>query len=485
MTIKPLCLPCVIIFCLLALTPALAETDKDAEITRLRQELEEVKAQYAASMKTMEERLSALEEKTTRNEEKTDAVKKVVDKTEKLASGFEFGGYLRSGFGVNSQGGVMEPFQAPGAGAKYRLGNEAEVYGELVLAKNWLNFDDLDGPFFRTQVRMSFSNSYYNSETDGTADVFAIREAYAEMGNFDWSPGVKFWVGQRFYRRKHIYINDYYWLDMSGFGGGVEDIPVWSLGKLALAYLGGSTDRYRFKNIGYVSKNTIDIRLYDVNVPLGKGMFWLSGSLVKGGTYTDSNDITRGYPDANGFGAGFSHSRDDFLGLTDGYQEISVQYGRGTSADFTTNVQDPTQGLADAWNFQVTASGLAQITEQFAVMPVFIFEHRDNGASWRSETMWISGGLRPIWHFNKHFAVSLEGGLDWVASEPYNAYGTLYKISLAPELTISEDIMGRPVLRAFATYAGWTDGLKRHVGGSAFRNCLDGASFGLQMEAWW
>ena len=41
--------------------------------------------------------------------------------------GFRFHGYLRSGFGVDSTGKGQQPFIAPLAGAKYRLGNEAET----------------------------------------------------------------------------------------------------------------------------------------------------------------------------------------------------------------------------------------------------------------------------------------------------------------------------------------------------------------------
>src|SRR5262249_37963901 len=52
---------------------------------------------------------------------------------------FEFHGYFRSGYGVNNVGGQQVAFQAPGAGAKYRLGNEAETYGELIFVNNWLN----------------------------------------------------------------------------------------------------------------------------------------------------------------------------------------------------------------------------------------------------------------------------------------------------------------------------------------------------------
>jgi hypothetical protein len=36
----------------------------------------------------------------------------------------------------------MEAFKAPGAGAKYRLGNEADTYGEIGLTHNWLRDDD-------------------------------------------------------------------------------------------------------------------------------------------------------------------------------------------------------------------------------------------------------------------------------------------------------------------------------------------------------
>jgi LamB porin len=50
---------------------------------------------------------------------------------EEREGSFEFHGYFRSGFGLNSRGGQQVVFEAPGAQAKYRLGNEAETYAEL------------------------------------------------------------------------------------------------------------------------------------------------------------------------------------------------------------------------------------------------------------------------------------------------------------------------------------------------------------------
>jgi maltoporin len=67
-----------------------------------------------------------------------DADTKIAKLQEQVGS-FEFHGYFRSGYGLNSLGGQQVAFQAPGADAKYRLGNETETYAELIFVNNWLN----------------------------------------------------------------------------------------------------------------------------------------------------------------------------------------------------------------------------------------------------------------------------------------------------------------------------------------------------------
>src|SRR4030095_4506261 len=62
-----------------------------------------------------------------------------IRKLEEQVKSFEFHGDLRSGYGLNSRGGQQVAFQAPGADAKYRLGNEAETYAELIFVNNWVN----------------------------------------------------------------------------------------------------------------------------------------------------------------------------------------------------------------------------------------------------------------------------------------------------------------------------------------------------------
>src|SRR5262249_17837449 len=155
-----------------------------------------------------------------------DALREADQKIEKLqeqVSAFEFHGYFRSGYGVNSVGGQQVAFQAPGAGAKYRLGNEAETYGELIFVNNWLNPSNNPGkawmkPEFMVEGNTSNSATYSNLNGPGN-DQFRLREAFISIGNLSRSqPGAKFWAGERYYRRQHIDIDDFYPLDMSGYG---------------------------------------------------------------------------------------------------------------------------------------------------------------------------------------------------------------------------------------------------------------------------
>jgi maltoporin len=75
-----------------------------------------------------------------------------IEKLQEQEGVSEFHGYFRSGYGLNSVGGQQVAFEAPGAEAKYRLGNEAETYAELIFVNNWVNQDDnSDRAWFRSE----------------------------------------------------------------------------------------------------------------------------------------------------------------------------------------------------------------------------------------------------------------------------------------------------------------------------------------------
>ncbi len=101
---------------------------------------------------------------------------------------FEFHGYFRSGYGLNGEGGQQVAFEAPGADAKYRLGNEAETYGEFIFVNNWLNPEqNSSSAWMKTEVMIEAnttnsanSASFPNGAGD---DQFRLREAFVQAGN--------------------------------------------------------------------------------------------------------------------------------------------------------------------------------------------------------------------------------------------------------------------------------------------------------------
>jgi len=187
-----------------------------------------------------------------------------IEKVQEQVGSFEFHGYFRSGYGLNSRGGQQVAFQAPGAGAKYRLGNEAETYSELIFVNNWLNPDrDSDKAWMKTEfmIEANTTNSanYANFANGIGNDQFRFREAFVSGGNlFESQPDAKFWAGERYYRRQHIDIDDFYPLDMSGYGAGVEDLRL-GMGKLAVAFLSGARPDIVTQN-GNFAKSNIDVR---------------------------------------------------------------------------------------------------------------------------------------------------------------------------------------------------------------------------------
>ena len=409
----------------------------------------------------------------------------------KLPQPFEFHGYLRAGFGLNGKEGEMEAFKAPGAGAKYRLGNESETYGEVEFTHNWLREDDpMKAPYVRSTVMLSFStgqNDTYDSlNAESLGNDIALRQAFVEAGNiFVDAPDVRFWAGQRYYRRQDIHINDFYWLDMSGYGGGVQDVPFLGQSKLAFAWIGGSFDEYQTDS-GNVAKHSLDLRVYDIPAPLGKVGFWLAYARSRGGEVLNVFDVD-GDPfsleTSQGFAVGMKHrtAPEAFLG---GYNEFSIQYGTGAAYNFASTIDVATPDIDDATRFRVTDHFTIEPSKWLSLQAAAVYQDTDYGGPDSSEK-WTSFGMRPIFHFTDTFSIALETGVDFVDSEPLGVNDYLWKVTLAPQLTRGRKFFSRPSLRAFITYAKWGEEFRGKVGGSAYRNELEGLSYGVQLESWW
>ena len=496
------------------------------QLQQLQQELQQLKQQYAETARAFEQRIAILEqqlakekEASAKPEEKTvsvaelaqEAAKKVLGQSDKVGArfqgqvpseptydnlqeaeqkiaelqqevgSFEFHGYFRSGYGLNSVGGQQVAFQAPGAGAKYRLGNEAETYGEFIFVNNWLNPDrGSDKAWMKTEVMFEAnttnSASYANFAGGAGDDQFRLREAFVQAGNvLESQPDAKFWAGERYYRRRHMEINDFFSLDMSGYGAGVEDLDV-GFGKMALAYLAGARPDIVTENGNY-AKSNIDLRLYGVKGPGGLWGGWFDFANSKGGTTPTGTAI----PTADGYAFDVRQTQLEWHG---GFHSFSFAYGTGAASNFSTSMDDPTQYIRSSARLLATEQVLFQPSDKFAIMPIAVYQRTKDGNPQHPWNQWVSFGARPEVFFTKYLSLALEGGFDHTDS-PGQYEGWLRKFTIAPQIGAGRKFESRPVLRVFLTYADWSDGLRGLVGGIPYLKRTSGLTYGVQAETWW
>ena len=502
----------------------------------LQKQLEQLKQQYESTTRDLQQRITALEQQIQKQKEESEKTKQAtvvsaaelaaekaaqnavlgessqvgakyqgqlpseptydllreadtkIEKLQEQVQSFEFHGYFRSGYGLNSDGGQQVPFQAPGADAKYRLGNEAETYGEFIFVNNWVNPEhNNDKAWMRTEVMLeantSNSASYANFPGNIGNDQFRLREAFVQGGHiFESQPDAKFWAGERYYRRQHIEIDDFYPLDMSGYGAGLEDLHV-GVGQLAVAFLAGARPDIVTENGNY-AKSSIDVRLYDMKAPFGRLAFWFDYGNATGGT-THSGTVI---PTADGVAFGLRFQRLEWHG---GYNTFSIQYGKGAASDFSANVEDPNPFLKSSERLLLAEHLLVQPNDRFAVMPIFIFQRKRDGQPGHGFNDWASIGVRPEVFFTKYISLAVEGGFDHTegflntqtGNRPFD--GWLRKFTIAPQIGAGSKFFSRPVLRVFMTYANWSNGFRGLVGGIPFEDRTSGLSYGVQAETWW
>lgn len=416
--------------------------------------------------------------------------KMIREEMDRMQKPFEFHGYLRSGFGFNGKGGDQEAFGAPGAGAKYRLGNETETYGEAIFVNNWIRPENVnDKTFFKTEILLTFVTAQ-NSNFDA-GDVFTIRESFGQAGGvIDAKPDLKFWAGQRYYHRHDTHIHDFFYLSMSGYGGGFEDLKLGSdaAGKLAGGYFGASSDDDALEtDIGRPVKHVFDLRLEDVQLA-GLATFWVAGAYHPGGDDADGNEIV---PGQSGVAAGVLHTIPDFMG---GFNKIVLQYGRGQLTDYDVFYRTPADEigegappnsalLEDAFRIRVIEALVLQPSPGISFMGTALYQFTDYGVDDGTES-WFSVGGRPIFHFTDYVNLAFEAGLDYIDSD-FGASDYLAKLTIAPQISAGRIFWSRPVLRAYFTYAFWGEEFEGAIGGTPYATDTAGIGAGLQMESWW
>jgi maltoporin len=231
-------------------------------------------------------------------------------------------------------------------------------------------------------------------------------------------------------------------------------------------------------NTGNYAKSNIDLRLYDIKGPGGTLGFWYNYATAKGGTIQNGAAI----PGTDGYAVGFRHQR---LNLEGGFNTLLVQYGKGAASNFSTSLDDPTSYLKSSERLLITEQLLIQPNNKFAIMPIAIYQRVKDGNPQHRTDQWLSLGVRPQWFFTEHVSVAVEGGFDRVWSGRNEYDGWLRKLTIAPQIGAGRKFFSRPVLRAFLTYASWSDGLRGLVGSAPYLHHTRGLTYGVQAETWW
>ena len=85
---------------------------------------------------------------------------------------------------------------------------------------------------------------------------------------------------------------------------------------------------------------------------------------------------------------------------------------------------------------------------------------------------------------SRYFSLELEAGLDHTIQSD-GASGSLMKLTLAPQITPGIAALSRPSLRAYVTYARWSDDFVGLVAPVLYGAEDNGFAAGVQIETWW
>jgi maltoporin len=496
-----------ILFCLSLCTASVLFAEDPVEA--LRKEFEAYKKSADARIQTLEHELSekgspgktiATQESTVTHSEQTSLTEEELNKIrETLARAtldFEFHGYLRSGYGVDDSGDVMSVFQAPNSGAKYRLGNEAETYMETTFLTRTAPEDSGENVNFETQITLAYFTPISNGgDFDSTT---SIREAYAvASGVIPGNPTAGLWAGQRFYSRYDVHMNDYYYRDLSGYGGGIENFSLGDNSKLAVAWLGGSVDELKSDGTAFddpddnFNKNNLDIALTETKVPGGTLDTIFTLAYFDGDTFTKDGNT---FEVEDGVGAAINLFYKTPINKT-GRNIFGIQYGEGAAANFRAQMTTPigidlsdpsidSIDTKDLKTWRVLDNLTFDINDKWSLQGLALYQRSDFGIAGDSETEWVSLGARPIYHFNRYFSLATEAGYDYTDTDGGDE-GAVYKLTVAPQITPKSTVFSRPAIRVFFTYAWWDSDFKGAVSTPSYSSDTHGLNAGMQMETWW
>jgi maltoporin len=365
------------------------------------------------------------------------------------ANAVDWDGYFRAGPGASKKDAARACYGLSGAGLKYRLGNECDIYGEFGLSQKFAS----EGVNYKAYLMTNL----WNPQTDTGEATVGINQMYVEGKGYDVAPDTTFWIGKRFYGRQDVHIVDVHFTNLSGVGGGA-DIPV-GPGKLGIAYFGSDLNDASAAQTDSAKRINIDYSGIPVNTD---GTLRVVATLTKG-------DYTGG---KSGFGLQAIHNQAKFLG---GANTFWLQYAQGSAGldgNFGTATAD-----SSVKSFRAIESFTWQLGK-FGGQAIALYQQDKDGDD---KTSSMSLGGRASYAMTKNFKLVSE--LGYSQKKPDGAATQkLTKFTFAPTLAVGEGFWSRPELRAYVTTAKWNDAAGDITGLGDGKT--SGTSYGLQAEIW-
>ncbi len=380
------------------------------------------------------------------------------------AMAVDFHGYMRAGVGVNADGGQQISANKNKVG---RLGNEDDVYSEIQLGKEVYNND---GKTFKVESMFAMTSNGSNDWEGDDDATFALRQFNVQAkGVLDFAPEANLWAGKRYYQRKDIHISDFYYLNISGAGAGIEGIEA-GPGKLSLAWV--RNDRSDTpdpgNNGGSANVNTFDVRY--AGIPL-----WENGSLEVVVNYAmvhDTDSAPQATKDANDgvmFTAELSQGLDNgfnktvFQYGTEGYAKTMAFYGDGSW--YGAETKDGANG------FRLINWGVIGLGESWELGHQLVYGVGND--MWADDHSWtaMSAVVRPVYKWDENHKTILEAGFGSDDNDGEDATHT--KFTVAQAWSAGSSFWARPEIRVYAS----------HIDSDDFDDAE--IQFGVQAEAWW
>ncbi|MFQ0974557.1 maltoporin LamB [Vibrio campbellii] len=385
----------------------------------------------------------------------------------------DFNGYMRAGTGISSNGNGDLAVNKNGIG---RLGNEDDNYSEFGFAEDLKTGDQT----WRIESMIASGAPGANGWED--ADFNVAQFAVKAKGLIASDKDATMWAGKTYYQRKDIHITDFYFLNTSGTGGGIENLSVGNQ-KLSLALI---QDGETSDSTGYI----FDARLANIGL-------WDDAALELAVAYnfaTDSNDATEEADD------GVLASAIIHQGMSNGFNQTVLQYGTNGYGVQAANFWGAgayyargTEAFNDASGFRLINWGVMNLAESWEMGHQLAYlSGSDIGGQLKDSNVYTGKNfdidqysvvVRPMYKWNDTMRTVFEAGYNageriaegGLAKEDFgNA-----KFTVAQAWAMGDSFWARPELRVYGTYLLDTEN------DDAFNGDDTEFVFGVQAEAWW